>query len=446
MVPLWLAALLAAAAAAGPTLADTVALHRRADGIVRDPKQLQVDYDLLCAAGESLACRWRAWDDFGRAKDVDLARVADPLCTEEDPEACLLVAWASPGPTVEDRIGQLEGPCTAGVQRACSELGDVLARDPVARQAERDRAASLQRVACEAGVAIACRRAADTGEAAARDKAIALGDPAFLPPHQACDEGFVSACTALLPDVSGADEIALLERLCRMDDTHCAALLVARKSDPGVVSDGAITRVTWGEGAVLIGWDSGAWTPHARIELATVDPARLVADTGRHEHLELVVGDRVFVLPEGCDGVVAGARALVASGRPARAVKPDGNPTNSVCIDVLGPGRGPRYRAGLLTVTSTSGSSTGAAPVRDALAKRADALYDCAEADAPDDPRAVWKVSMLASRDGTVGKVKTEQSSGSAVLDTCFTEWLTQAQVGKRPEPLPFSVTVEVPY
>ena len=64
---------LAATAVAAPTLADTVALHRRSDGVVRDPQQLQVDYDLLCAAGESLACRWRAWDSFGRAKDVDLA-------------------------------------------------------------------------------------------------------------------------------------------------------------------------------------------------------------------------------------------------------------------------------------------------------------------------------------------------------------------------------------
>jgi hypothetical protein len=117
-----------------------------------------------------------------------------------------------------------------------------------------------------------------------------------------------------------------------------------------------------------------------------------------------------------------------------------------VCVDALGPGRGPRYRSGQLTVTSSSDSTSGAVAVRAALAKRTDALYDCADADNPDDPRATWKGSFTAGRDGTVGRVKTEQSSGSAALDTCFAGWIAAADLGKRPEPLGFLVTVEIPY
>src|SRR5262245_26992827 len=96
-------------------LTAVVALHRRADGLVVSPTELQERYQNLCSAGNDLACRWRAWDDFGEVKSVDLARLASPSCTGGDEQACLLVAWARPGATVEDRIHQLEPLCTAGV-------------------------------------------------------------------------------------------------------------------------------------------------------------------------------------------------------------------------------------------------------------------------------------------------------------------------------------------
>jgi len=432
----------------GPDIADVVALHRRADGVVVSPDVLQSRYERLCREGSDLACRWRAWDDFGEVKSVDLARLASPVCDGGDREACLLVVWADPGVTVEDRIRQLEPLCTAGVPRACTDLGLEVWRDPLARPTDLDRARSLYRDACTAGVGVACRRAVEAGDAGLRDRAVALGDPAFLPSAEACEAGLTAACVALVGQVEGAERLALRERLCWMDDAHCSELLAERASSPGVVIDGRITRVHWGDGAVLLGWDAASgWADHARIDLSRVGHATLRATPGRKEWLVLTLDDGTeLTLPEqGCDALVAGAKALAAADRPARAVDADGAPARSVCIDVLGQGRGPRYRTGAIVVDATKGEVDEIRAARDALVARSDVLYGCAEASHAE-TNAPWRASFVGGRDGAVGKLKQLGSTGEPALDACLAGWLSDTDTGTRGIPVSFVVTVEIPY
>ena len=431
-----------------PDIADVVALHRRADGVVVSPDVLQEKYGRLCRAGSDLACRWRAWDDFGEVKSVDLARLASPACAGGDEEACLLVAWAKPGVTVEDRIRQLEPLCTAGVARACTDLGLEVWRDPVARPVDLDRARGLHRDACEAGVSVACRRAVEAGDEGMRARAVALGDPAFLPPREACDAGLTSACVALVDRVEGPERLALRERLCWMDDAHCPALLAERVSSPGVVLDGRVARFYWGDGAVLIGWESArGWTDHSRIDLSGLQHATLHVGSARKEWFVLTLADGTEIpLPEeGCDAVVEGATALATAGRPARAVGEDGGPTRSVCIDLFGGGDGPRYRFGSIVVEAPRGNAGQIGPAHSALAERSDALYACAES-SDSEINGRWRASFVAGRDGEVSRTKQLTSSGDPSLDTCLSGWLAEADLGKRSEAAPLVVTVEIPY
>jgi hypothetical protein len=431
-----------------PDIADVVALHRRADGVVVSPDVLQAHYERLCQGGVALACRWRAWDDFGEVKEIDLARLADPACDDGDRNACLLLAWADPGPTVDDRIRQLEPLCTAGVARACTDLGVELAADPLARPSDHERARKLHASACAADIGVACRRAVAGGDVTLRDRAVELGDPAFLPTEQACEAGLTSACVARVEQTAGAERLALRERLCWMDDAHCAALLAERASSPGVLLEDRVTRVTWGEGAVLVGWSTaGRWTDHARVDLSRVHHATLHVEPARKEWLVLALHDGTEVtLPErGCEAVVTGAAALAAAGCAARAVAPDGGPAHSVCIDALGPGRGPRYRGGTLTVDSVNGEVGGIGPVRGALLARSDVLYACGEAHEVETDKP-WRASFVASRDGSVKKLEPVASTGDQALDTCLATWLSETNTGRRPTPASFVVTVEIPY
>ena len=60
--------------------------------------------------------------------------------------------------------------------------------------------------------------------------------------------------------------------------------------------------------------------------------------------------------------------------------------------------------------------------------------------------RAQSAFRFVAGRDGAVGRAKTTRSSGDPVLDTCLVGWLAEADMGKRAGPVPFVVTVEIPY
>jgi hypothetical protein len=233
-----------------------------------------------------------------------------------------------------------------------------------------------------------------------------------------------------------------------MDDAHCAALLAERASSPGELREGRITRVYWGDGAVLLGWSSASgWTDHARVDLARVNHATLHVAPARKEWLVLVLDDGTeLTLPErGCDAVITGAASLAAADRASRAIAEDGGPARSVCIDALGEGRGPRYRGGAVSIDAVNGEVGEIGPVRAALVARSDVLYACAEANATETD-APWRASFVAGRDGAVGKIKPVASTGDGALDSCLGSWLSETNLGKRTASVSFVVTVEIPY
>lgn len=434
---------LAAAAAAG-TLSQQVALHRRTDGVVVEPDALAPGYDALCAAGRELACRWRSWDDQGRVKEDVLRRQVDPACEAGDAEACLLLAWtlgqpvagrwAPEGAVDPDRaLALLRRACDADVARACAELGQVLSEDRLVFEPQPEVAQALRERACAAGDLVACA---------------ALGRPTPAPdPVQGCADGVVAACEARLAQVDGPERLAVLERLCRMDDRHCAVLLDARASAPGTLRDGPPSRVFWGEQALLLRWDGRTWTDHARIEVAALSWAGIRAEEARHEWVVLALPDRRLELPDlGCDAVVAAAFALDAAGRPARVLDAAGGPRTSACVDRLALAERPRVRGGKLTVNPALPDDVGpATEIRATLAASSDGLYACVEADGARfrDP---WRRTFVRKRDGSVAKAKPAGSSGDPAVDDCLAAWLDATDLGRTDTAATFTAELDLPW
>ena len=101
---------------------------------------------------------------------------------------------------------------------------------------------------------------------------------------------------------------------------------------------------------MLLGWDGPTFADHAFVPIDDLAHVTLVVAGSRHERFVLapITGAPIELPDLGCDAVIAGARALAAGGRLARAQDPSGLPERSQCVAVLSPST--PYRSGRLTV------------------------------------------------------------------------------------------------
>lgn len=374
-------------------------MHLRLDGVVVDQQTIGARYDALCSAGTAVACKWRAWDEWGRVRRDPLLRILDAACGTGDAGACTALGVALV-PSDEARATTLlRAACDAGQARGCLELGR-LQDDP-----------ALRARACELGLADAC------------------GTPSADPAAD-CAAGRTSACEAVLPAATGADRLRVLERLCHAG-VRCEELARERAAgDRGTLQAKSPARSTWIEGGVLLGWDLATFTDHAYLPVADLDHAELVVEGTREEHFVLApaTGEPIAVAEQGCDNVVAGAKVLAAGGKLVRAHAPDGAPTTSDCLTVFAPST--TYRSGRLEVGSEQGEEDAGGVVRAGMLAAADGLWRCAEATPLEAHLAPWVVTVAHSRAGPPAKVTTTASTGRPDVDACLEAWLRGVALG----------------
>lgn len=417
-------------------LADQVALHLRLDGVVVDQQTLGQGYDALCPASP-LACKWRAWDTWGRVRIDDLARISESACVQGDAGACEVLGLALLALDPEKAALRLRPACDLGSPRACTELGLLVAAGFGPHDADVAAGQALHERACAQGHDAACVRGGRP--------ALAGTDPREL--ASSCASGVLAACDAWLPSATASGRVEALERLCVADRARCAELAAARAAhEPGVLrTDRPVARATWAPGGVLLGWDAPTFLGHRWVALDDLDHVALVVGEARMEHFVLypLDGEPVVLPDEGCDAVVAGIQALEAGRRLAWAVDAAGAPTASVCVGLV-PGREPAYRSGRLAVVPHKSDDVGAATaVREKLAAGSDALFRCSEAVAGGRV-GLFAAELVHARTGPGTKLALERPSGDAAFDACVLGWIGGTDLGESPYKVAHTVEVEI--
>lgn len=440
----WIGAAVASVPGTGeaPSFVEVVALHLRLDGRGVDQHTLSGLYGALCDQGHELSCRWRAWDDWSTVKRSDLLRLVESDCAAGDHEACVAEAWmlglsghqfAEEALDAARAMGLLEEACANGTQRACTELGLILTEDRVV-DPDRDRATSLHRGACRAGLSVACLRAGD------RAAASALADPSLEEPAVACEAGVAAGCEAWLAaeGLSDEDRRRAAERWCHLGG-DCVALIPLVDVEPfDALPDDRPSRAWVGADRLMLRYSGPTFALHRTVAWSEADRVELVVD-GQDEALVWVRAndeeDDRLVLPvhDECTEAMAQARALEAAGIRPRVVNRRGRPTTSVCIDRLGPGRGPDHLGGSVTVLPRDPSQNGEATAfLNQLDSEWHGAMDCVEA-AADQVVGPVRLDVVHKRSGAV-KVKIGQTSRSDELDACLVGWAGALEPAEAPQ------------
>lgn len=438
--------------AADPLL-DVVALHLRRDGQGVDQRTLGLRYDAVCGGGRGLACSWRSWDDRGRVRPAELARLADPLCVAGDPVACAMQGWALGigdgtwnGPAVPAAAAQLTTACARQVRRACTELGDLVATggvdgpDPLA----------LHAYACALGEPAGCRRAAALAPSPAVAEAFVQRAGPTPGGDEGCALGFVAACETVVAGQKGLLRVATLERLCALsEDRWCPELARARVADPSLPvdppPDNLPDSVWFVPGGVLLGWLGPTFRDHLVVPFAELRWVELLQEPNTlQDGVVLVTGDDPMVervVPVfGCDAVTTAAGLLVDGGVDVRAVRASGGPTRSVCLERSGPGH-PEIHGGEIRVDPRLMDDVGPATERKAALEAASpGLFACLAGATPRDP---W-VAEIVHRQGPPSKVKPVGSSRDPAFDACALAWLAGTDLGASDVTIKYTVRAEL--